>query len=191
GGHGARLDKDGIDFLVGPFNINNLPSEPWEAAFPMRVEKLQVAVDSEGAGKFRGSPGIHKEVRFLMDDWTFANLAEKEKHVPPGLAGGGSGMKGSTILVRDGTERVLEGKGTYTGMKHGDLIKVTVGGGAGCGDPLERDVHAVWEDVAVNRCVSIEGARERYGVVITPATLEVDVEESKRLRASMRAPSGS
>jgi hypothetical protein len=40
-------------------------------------------------------------------------------------------MKGSTVLVRDGQERRLEGKGTYTGMKHGDLVKVTVGGGAG------------------------------------------------------------
>lgn len=187
GGHGARLSKDGIDFLVGPFNINNLPAEPWEAAFPLRVEKLQTAVDSEGAGQYRGSPGIYKEVRFLMDDWTFANLAEKEKHVPPGLFGGGPGMKGSTILVRDGEEQVLEGKRTYTGMKHGDLLKVTVGGGAGCGDPLERDLRAVWEDVVVNKFVSIRGARERYGVVIAPSTLEVDGPASERLRASMRA----
>ena len=186
GGHGARLDKDGMDFLVGPFNVNNLPAEPWEAAFPLRVEKLQTAVDSEGAGKYRGSPGLYKEIRFLMDDWTFANLAEKEKHVPPGLLGGASGMKGSTVLVRDGQERTLEGKGTYTGMKHGDLVKVTVGGGAGCGDPLERDVRAVWDDVAVHRVVSVEGARERYGVVIDPATLEVNVPESEQLRAALR-----
>lgn len=186
GGHGARLYKDGIDFLVGPFNVNNLPVESWEAAFPLRVEKLQVAVDSEGAGQYRGSPGLYKEIRFLMDDWTFANLAEKEKHVPPGLLGGAPGMKGSTILVRDGEERTLEGKGTYTGMKHGDLVKVTVGGGAGCGDPLERDVRAVWEDVVVNKFVSVDGARGRYGVVIDPTTLEVNVPESERLRRSLR-----
>jgi N-methylhydantoinase B len=160
--------------------------EPWEAAFPLRVETLQTAVDSEGAGKYRGSPGLYKEIRFLMDDWTFANLAEKEKHVPPGLLGGASGMKGSTVLVRDGRERRLEGKGTYTGMKHGDLVKVTVGGGAGCGDPLERDIRAVWDDVAVHRVVSVEGARERYGVVIDEATLEVNVPESERLRAALR-----
>jgi N-methylhydantoinase B/oxoprolinase/acetone carboxylase alpha subunit len=40
---------------------------------------------------------------------------------------------------------------------------VTVGGGAGYGDPLDRDVGAVWEDVVVNKFVSITGARERYG----------------------------
>ena len=95
-------------------------------------------MDSEGAGKYRGSPGLYKEIRFLMDDWTFANLAEKEKHVPPGLLGGGRARRArrcSSAMAR----RALEGKGTYTGMKHGDLIKITVGGGAGCGDPLERD----------------------------------------------------
>jgi N-methylhydantoinase B/oxoprolinase/acetone carboxylase alpha subunit len=185
-GHGARLDRDAIDFLIGPFNVNNLPSEPWEAAMPVRIEKLQTAIDSEGAGKYRGSPGLYKEIRFLMDDWIFANLAEKEKHVPPGLLGGHSGARGSTVLVRDGQERVLEGKGTYTGMKHGDLIKITVGGGAGCGDPLERDPEAVWRDVVVNGFVSVEGARKRYGIVIDPATLEVDAARTRRLRASRR-----
>jgi N-methylhydantoinase B len=190
GGHGARLEQDGIDFLVGPFNVNNMPVEPWEAAFPLRVDRLQVAVDSEGAGTYRGSPGLYKEIRFLMDDWTFANLAEKEKHVPPGLSGGSAGARGSTVLVRDGREEVLEGKGTYTGMKHGDLVKVTVGGGAGWGDPLERDPRAVWQDVAVNRFVSIEGARQRYGVVISPGTLELDIEGTAGLRAAARAARG-
>jgi N-methylhydantoinase B/oxoprolinase/acetone carboxylase alpha subunit len=122
-----------------------------------------------------------------MDGWTFANLTEKEKHVPPGLRGGASGMKGATVLVRDGEERTLEGKGTYTGMKHGDLIKITVGGGAGCGDPLEREVDAVWRDVVENRFVSVDGARRRYGVVIDPTTLEVDRPETERLRARLRS----
>lgn len=188
GGHGARLDKDGIDFLIGPFNVNNLPAEPWEAAFPLRVEKLETAVDSEGAGTYRGSPGVYKEIRFLMDDWTFANLTEKEKHVPPGLRGGGSGTKGSTVLVRDGQARPLEGKGTYAGMKHGDLIQITVGGGAGCGDPLGRDVEAVRRDVVENRFVSVEGARRRYGVVIEPTTHEVDRAGTERLRAGSTSP---
>jgi N-methylhydantoinase B len=187
GGHGARRDKDGLDFLVGPFNINNLPAECWEAAFPLRVEKLQVAVDSEGAGTHRGSPGIYKEIRFFMDDWTFANLTEKEGYVPPGLSGGMAGMKGTTVLVRDGEERALEGKGTYTGMKRGDLIKVTVGGGAGWGDPLERDPRAVWDDVVVHRFVSVEGARTRYGVVIDPVRLELRLPETERLRETMKA----
>jgi N-methylhydantoinase B len=72
-------------------------------------------------------------------------------------------------------------------MKHGDLIKVTVGGGAGCGDPLERDPRAVYEDVAINRFVSIGAARERYGVVIDATTLALDAEATERLRASIRA----
>ena len=50
-----------------------------------------------------------------------------------------------------------------------------------------RDPRAVWEDVAVNRFVSLGAAPERYGVVIAPTTLELDVEATDRLRVSMRA----
>ncbi len=57
-------------------------------------------------------------------------------------------------------------------------------GGGGYGNPYERPIEMVIEDVR-NGLVSIRGAKEDYGVVFKdPLTLEVDVAASKRLRAA-------
>ena len=58
-------------------------------------------------------------------------------------------------------------------------------GGGGYGDPFQRPIDKVVWDVK-NGLVSIEGAREDYGVVIAdPETLAVDVAATEALR---RAP---
>jgi len=54
-------------------------------------------------------------------------------------------------------------------------------GGGGFGDPLERDPAQVREDV-LDGYVSIDGAREDYGVAIDPQTLEIDREKTQSLR---------
>ena len=54
-------------------------------------------------------------------------------------------------------------------------------GGGGFGDPLERDPTLVREDV-LDGYVSIGGAREDYGVIIDPQTLEVRSEETESVR---------
>jgi N-methylhydantoinase B len=64
----------------------------------------------------------------------------------------------------------------------GDVIEFDSAGGGGYGDPLLRDPQAVEADV-VNGYVSIEKAREDYGVVIDPTTLKVDLEETDKVRA--------
>jgi len=58
-------------------------------------------------------------------------------------------------------------------------------GGGGYGDPLEREVEAVERDV-VDGYVSIGGAREHYGVVIDPKTMEIDMDATARLRESLK-----
>ena len=184
--HGARANKDGLDLLAGPFNIQNIPVEVWETSYPLRVEKLMIAKDSGGPGRFRGGVGIYKEVRFLIDDFTYTNLTEKEKYVPPGPLGGRPGAKGSTVLVQGDEERVLEGKGTYHHLKYGAVLKLTAAGAGGFGDPLERDPQKVLDDVW-GGLVSVEGARRDYGVVIDDYSLTVDLEVTQAVRASMRA----
>ena len=64
------------------------------------------------------------------------------------------------------------------------------GGGGGFGDPLLRSPEAVRED-ALDEYVSIEAARERYGVVLTgrveDCDVEVDVEATRALRERVAA----
>ena len=57
-------------------------------------------------------------------------------------------------------------------------------GGGGYGNPFERDVQKVVEDVR-NGLVSLEGARLDYGVVIADRdSLTVDHQATARLRAA-------
>ena len=57
------------------------------------------------------------------------------------------------------------------------------GGGGGWGDPLERSPDAVLDDVRQGY-VSIASAREDYGVVIDPDTLQIDRTATQALRRS-------
>jgi N-methylhydantoinase B len=58
------------------------------------------------------------------------------------------------------------------------VIEFHSAGGGGYGNPLERDPDAVERDV-VNGYVSIDRARDDYGVVIDPVTLKVDLEATR------------
>ena len=58
-------------------------------------------------------------------------------------------------------------------------------GGGGYGDPLERDPEAVLKDVKDGE-VTIEFARETYGVVIDLTTMTVATEETEQRRMEMR-----
>jgi len=55
------------------------------------------------------------------------------------------------------------------------------GGGGGYGDPFRRPAEKVLKDVK-NGVLSAAAAREDYGVVIDPETLEVDQEATRLLR---------
>jgi len=57
------------------------------------------------------------------------------------------------------------------------------------GDPLERDVKMVQDDVR-NQRVSLRRAREVYGVVTDEKTLEVDMEETQKIRGALKEQRG-
>ncbi|MDX2500065.1 MAG: hydantoinase B/oxoprolinase family protein, partial [Deltaproteobacteria bacterium] len=56
-------------------------------------------------------------------------------------------------------------------------------GGGGYGNAYERDPEAVRQDVT-NGYVSVEKAREDYGVVIEPDSLKVNLAETEKVRAA-------
>ena len=68
-------------------------------------------------------------------------------------------------------------------IKPGDRITNMNPGGGGYGNPMERQIEKVVWDVK-NGLVSIEGAKEDYGVIIKdPTTLDVDITATNALRA--------
>lgn len=66
---------------------------------------------------------------------------------------------------------------------------VVTAGGGGWGDPLERDPERVAADV-LEDFVSIDAARDQYGVVLRPDTLEVDASATARQRAEIASRRG-
>jgi N-methylhydantoinase B len=69
--------------------------------------------------------------------------------------------------------------------RNGDVIQFQSAGGGGYGDPLRRDPAAVEEDVC-NGYVSIEQAKECYGVVIDPASFKADLVKTEKIRAARK-----
>jgi N-methylhydantoinase B/oxoprolinase/acetone carboxylase alpha subunit len=66
----------------------------------------------------------------------------------------------------------------------GTTAVIVTAGGGGWGDPLERDPARVAGDV-LEEYVSIDAARDAYGVVFKPNTLEVDPEATVARRAEL------
>jgi N-methylhydantoinase B len=59
-------------------------------------------------------------------------------------------------------------------------------GGGGYGNPLDREMAKVRRDVE-DGIVTVQRAHDVYGVVLDPATLEVDQPATKKRRAELRA----
>jgi N-methylhydantoinase B/oxoprolinase/acetone carboxylase alpha subunit len=85
------------------------------------------------------------------------------------------------IVRADGREEACRAK-FLTTVSNGDVLQVRLAGGGGHGNPFERDPEAVLMDVLEDK-MSVEHAREAYGVVIGGAPPAVDTEATRRRRA--------
>src|SRR5256712_5494324 len=177
-GTGARATKDGCEAMAWAFNAANIPVEAQEAHQPIVVERFELIRDSAGAGKFRGGCGVRRDMRFLADEGQLTNLSDRQRFPPYGLFGGKPGTLGRTLINPGPGEQVVHGKQSR-GFAYGDVISFQQPGAGGHGDPLERDPRRVLEDV-LDDYVSIEAARDAYGVMITGTGLDLRVDDRPR-----------
>jgi N-methylhydantoinase B len=185
-GTGARATRDGCEGLASAFNASNIPVEAQEANHPLIVERFELIRDSAGPGKFRGGCGVRRDMKFLATEGKFTNLTERQRFAPYGLFGGRPGARGRTVINPGAGEQMVHSKESRE-FAYGDVISFQQPGAGGYGDPAERDPARVLEDV-LDEYISIEHAREAYGVVIDPETMTVDLAATERLRAQMRLP---
>ncbi len=66
-------------------------------------------------------------------------------------------------------------------VEAGEALGTIASGGGGHGNPLERPIDKVKEDVR-NEFVSVESAQKDYGVVIDTKTFKVDLDVTNKLR---------
>lgn len=185
GGQGALNDMDGMDGVhTNMTNTLNTPVEVIERTFPFLVKKYGLIDGSGGAGKHRGGMGLTRELVLLEDDFTVTLMSDRQKHSPWGLFGGKGGQTSSCTLITPEGERVdLSSKVTMTVPKNSTIILCTAGGG-GYGPPSERDPEAVLRDVVLGN-ISIEQARNQYGVVINEETFILDDLKTEHLRKTI------
>jgi N-methylhydantoinase B len=154
-----------------------------ELTFPHRILRYEYQNDSAGAGKWRGGYGACVWLQF-NDATTTLSIQPgscAEETAPFGLAGGRAAPPGK-IKMRSASGEVIEV--SEAGLYHprqGDVAEFYSAGGGGCGDPYERPVDAVFDDVVAG-LVSVENAARQYGVVIDPKTVTVDLEASQKMR---------
>jgi N-methylhydantoinase B len=159
-----------------------------ELLYPVLIHERRIIPDSEGAGRFRGAPGLR--VAFSPVNCTIEAMYASDGCVNPaeGARGGGSGGRaGQFKRYSDGTEEAIGPVGPIT-LAPGETIVSIGAGGGGYGPPHERDPRRVQRDVAEG-WITRDRAQAVYGVVIG-SNLQVDTAATARRRAAISTGEG-
>jgi N-methylhydantoinase B len=189
GGWGGRRGFDGEDvsMSVCQGDVRNAPIENMELKGPVLVLERALRPDSGGPGQFRGGLGVQTRLRTLVAGRL--NVASGDGGritCPPwGLCGGRSAAVAATLVKAPG-EKEFHASTSPQPMwpAETEVLYLTAGGG-GWGDPLERDPTRVLRDVREGY-VSVERAREDYGVALTADATAVDLDATMELRRQLR-----
>ena len=193
GGSGALKGYDGwqgVAILGSGANFGRPNMEFYECMCPYVVTRYEVLPDWEGAGEFRGGPGTLVEIVAYTAEGApsliMTGNSDGTRFPVPGASGGRNAPQAEMHLVAvDGTERVLRTMVTVPIFPGERCISKAPGGG-GWGNPLDRDPQRVQNDV-VEGLVSLDRARNVYGVVISPDDLKVDYLATEELRRELKA----
>ncbi|MBW2368664.1 MAG: hydantoinase B/oxoprolinase family protein [Deltaproteobacteria bacterium] len=186
GGAGATLGYDGWDHLGVISCAGGLRSpdpELHELVCPYSIMEYEYLQDSAGPGKWRGGMGTSYVWRVDADNILSDNFGDglMPETAPFGIVGG-KGPQPSKLVVRRADGTVDDpGVHKFVMLNAGDIYDIKEAGGGGYGDPFERDIDKVLDDV-IDELVSVKSAEEDYGVVIDPVRMEVDVVGTNKRR---------
>lgn len=156
-----------------------------EMKYPIVVHEQRIVPDSEGAGRFRGSPGAR--VEFGPIDDCFLDVVYLSDGTHNASAGVRGGLPGGTASQqkrhRDGTLSAELGSYARLRLEPGETIVGHTCGGGGYGPPTERAVERVVEDVREGWITSAR-ARTVYGVELDERGA-ADLSATAELRAAM------
>lgn len=189
GGWGGRPMKDGIDG-VAPMSFGSygtIPAELLEREYPLVVDGFGYVQDTAGPGKHRGSTSIYKQWRFLQPGKVMVRT-NRLLRPSDGMAGGKPGSL-STNILNPGDENLELPRKAHMHMdvKAGDRIYHVVSGSGGHGDPWVREPERVLADVKDEK-LTVNAAREQYGVVIDGQSFEIDWDKTAALRKQHAEP---
>lgn len=183
GGWGGTAYKDGESATVTMCqgDVRNSSIEAIELKCPVLVESRAFRQDSGAPGKQRGGLGLDVLVRNLVEGKWNLPRPKRSKSPPRGLWGGSSGGGAAYLLRLPGESEFKSVDSVMHAVPRNSDVIVRTGGGAGWGNPLERDPQRVRADV-IEGLVSLEAARKSYGVVLDVNTYDIDVAQTTALR---------
>ena len=183
GGQGGSDRKDGHSSLLWPTSAANTSIELMESRVPVLVLEKAFLADSGGAGKQRG--GLGQVVRFRKRDddgleMLVSVYPEGVDNPIPGLFGGEAGG-GARGLVQSADGRLLRdcGTGALVALHSTDqVVELVLGGGAGFGNPDERNRDDVARDLA-RGYVTAEHVQRHYQNTAVPKGSQAEPEPNK------------
>ncbi len=199
GGWGGGPWHDGMSVTQDPLgNCANLSAEVAELLFPVRYEAFELRSGSAGAGRNRGGLGSRLAIT-LLGPAEFSIETSRTRAGSPGVVGGeGSVPQRVGRITAEGRLEVFGGltpEGEWRNplrgkrLEPGDTLEILATGGGGWGDPLQREPRRVLVDF-LDEYITLDQARESYGVIIDPQSLRVDLEATARERSRRLGANG-
>lgn len=191
GGSGAVQGCDGYDH-IGLINCAGgiLAQDPemFELQTPNLIIKHEYALDSAGAGRWRGGLGVETIIQFggeKSKGVVFGDGVDNETRAF-GLFGGNVGsINEMEFRFPDGSRHQPKSKEIVSELPKGTILRQVAGGGGGYGEPHLRPAKQVVEEVR-NGTLSLQKAAEEYGIVIDAETLNLDKSRTQRLRGKVK-----
>jgi N-methylhydantoinase B len=168
GGWGAGVDKDGERGLVciGDGETFMIPVEVAETRYGILVDQYAFHNEEGGAGRFRGGNGLVRDYRVTADEAFLTTTFGRHKFLPWALEGGHEGSPNKVVIVHKDGRRETFGKTARYLLQKGEVARLITGTGGGWGDPKQRPVDKVVDDVR-NGYITREQAERHYGVVVS------------------------
>jgi N-methylhydantoinase B len=191
GGSGAMQGCDGYDH-IGLINCAGgiLAQDPemFELQTPNFIVKHEYAPDSAGAGRWRGGLGVETIIKFggeKSKGVVFGDGVNDETRAF-GLAGGMAGsINEMEFSFPDGGCHKPKSKEIVSEIPSGTIMRQVAGGGGGYGEAYRRPAQRVVQEVR-NGTLSLKKAKEDYGIVVDPTTLDLNRSETERLRGKRK-----
>jgi N-methylhydantoinase B len=185
GGSGGTRGVDGYDhigMIDASGGVLDQDYEMFEQQTPHLLLLHEYWKDSAGAGRYRGGLGVETRFKIGGEKTKVVTFGDGDVEPAFGLFGGKEGtLNKIEITYPDGNVYKTTTKDLVEGVPSGAILFQQAGGGGGYGDPFKRPKEKVAEEVK-NGIISIDCAKEDYGVVVNPETFEVDLEETEKLR---------
>jgi N-methylhydantoinase B len=185
GGSGATKGVDGYDhigMIDASGGVLDQDYEMFEQQTPHHLLMHEYWIDSAGAGQWRGGLGVETRFKIGGEKTKVVTFGDGDVEPAFGLFGGKEGTLNTIeITYPDGKLYKTTTKDLVEGVPEGAILFQQAGGGGGYGDPYQRPAEKVAEEVR-NGIISLDKAKEDYGVVVKPETFEVDTGETEKLR---------